>query len=165
MARDPEVLAGLAWGRPRRGHPEGAVGRHVADLLARIEPGERRRGDLRFIAIVHDAAKHRAHDPGTPATTNDHALLARRLAERWIRDEAVLSTVELHDECWWLWLRGRDAGVGARLDAVAARIRDPALYLRFVELDQTAPGKDPRPLPWFRAELERRLPPLRPGRG
>jgi hypothetical protein len=157
MARDPELLAGLAWGRPRRGHPEGAVGRHVADLLARIEPHERRRGDLRFIAIVHDAAKRRAHDPGAPPSENDHALLARRLAERWVRDEAVLSTVELHDECWWLWHR-RDAGVAARLDAIAARIRDPALYLRFVELDQTAPGKDPRPLPWFRAEFERRRP-------
>ena len=28
---------GLAWGKPRRGHPEGTVGAHVADLLEAID--------------------------------------------------------------------------------------------------------------------------------
>jgi hypothetical protein len=54
------LLRGLAWGRPRRGHPEGSVGAHVADLLATIErwgeAGERR-AELRFIALVHDSLK------------------------------------------------------------------------------------------------------------
>ena len=52
-----ELLAGLAWGKPRKGHPEGTVGAHVADLLATIDgqgaaPHERREG----------AAPHQWHE-------------------------------------------------------------------------------------------------------
>jgi len=59
---DPELRAGLAWGKPRKGHPEGTVGAHVGDLLRSIDEwGEtgRRRSDLRFIALVHDSMKYR----------------------------------------------------------------------------------------------------------
>lgn len=37
LASDPVLLEGLAWGEPREGHPEGSVGRHVADLLRTID--------------------------------------------------------------------------------------------------------------------------------
>src|SRR5918997_1165459 len=33
LACDPVLREGWAWGEPRSGHPEGAVGAHVADLL------------------------------------------------------------------------------------------------------------------------------------
>ena len=36
LLEDPELRAGLAWGSPRWGHPEGTVREHVAQLLARI---------------------------------------------------------------------------------------------------------------------------------
>ncbi len=42
VVEQPALLEGLAWGKPRRGHPEGCVGHHVAELLKRIngvEPG------------------------------------------------------------------------------------------------------------------------------
>src|SRR4051794_27187574 len=39
VSEDPELLAGLAWGEPREGHPEGSVGAHVGDLLAAVEGG------------------------------------------------------------------------------------------------------------------------------
>src|SRR3712207_7690146 len=36
IVADPELQAGLAWGSPRWGHPEGSVAEHVAALLSRI---------------------------------------------------------------------------------------------------------------------------------
>ena len=36
LSSDPVLEEGLAWGEPRRGHPEGSVGAHVADLLATL---------------------------------------------------------------------------------------------------------------------------------
>jgi hypothetical protein len=35
-------------------------------------------------------------------------------------------------------------------------VPDPALFLRFIELDGTTEGKDPAPIRWFREELARR---------
>ena len=65
VSADPVLQEGLAWGRPRRGHPEGAVGEHVADLLETIERwGEtgKRREELRFLALVHDSLKFKVSD-------------------------------------------------------------------------------------------------------
>ena len=59
ILRDPVVIAGLAHGKPRWGHPEGAVGAHVAELWGIIDgiagelsPTEIR--DLRLLALLHD---------------------------------------------------------------------------------------------------------------
>src|SRR5207248_7431624 len=66
ITAEHELLAGLAWGKPRKGHPEGTVGAHVADLLATIDrqgaaPYERREG-----AAAHErregAAPHQWHE-------------------------------------------------------------------------------------------------------
>ena len=60
LAADPVLLEGWRWGKPARGHPEGAVGAHVADLLRTIDEwGETgvRRSELRFLALVHDSLK------------------------------------------------------------------------------------------------------------
>jgi hypothetical protein len=54
---DPGLQAGLAWGSRRRGHPEGAVGEHVAAMLARIPADDPLRDDLRVLALVHDSFK------------------------------------------------------------------------------------------------------------
>jgi hypothetical protein len=161
LADDPALYAGLAWGEPRPGHPEGSVGAHVADLLRTIdadgEVGERRR-ELRFLALVHDAFKNRVHEWLPKTGANHHAARARHFAERFTDDERVLATVEHHDRPYALWRKMRRKG---QLDVDAfedmlARIPDPELFLRFVELDGSTEGKKPEPIRWFRAELERR---------
>src|SRR5215216_415988 len=105
LASDPAMLRGLAWGRPRPGHPEGSVGSHVADLLTAItEPAGRRRDELRFLALVHDALKHRVRPDAAFSLDNDqHGVLARRFAERYTADRRVLCTLELHDEPYHIW--------------------------------------------------------------
>jgi hypothetical protein len=161
LMRDAELRRGLAWGRPRKGHPEGSVGAHVAELLETIDRwGERgaRREELRFIALVHDALKFRVRGWLPKTGENHHAVRARRLAERYTDDERLLATVEQHDRPYGLWRKLRRTG---RLDEPAfdrmlRRIPDLDLFVRFVELDGSSEAKDPAPIAWLRDELGRR---------
>jgi hypothetical protein len=150
LAADPELRTGLAWGRPRPGHPEGPVGHHVADILAGITEVGPQREDLRFLALVHDAFKHRVDPEAGYSRDNDHAVMARRFAERFTTDERLLTTLELHDEPYWIWRTRPDNG-GAALSALLARLPDVELFMRFVELDASTEGKDPGLLRWLRA--------------
>ena len=161
LVGDPELRAGLAWGTPRPGHPEGAVGAHVADLIRRIDAGTEigeRRQQLRVAALVHDSFKYAVDAAKPKCGENHHATRARRFAERLLSDEAVLSTIELHDRPYAIWRRLRGKG---HLDERAfvdmlARIPDPDLFLRFVDLDGSTEGKREEPVSWFRRELDRR---------
>jgi len=152
------VLEGLAWGRPRKGHPEGSIGVHVGDLLATIdrwEEPEPRRTELRFIALVHDTLKHRVRHWRPRTGENHHAIRARRLAERYTDDERLLTTIELHDRPYSIWKRMRRRGRidRRRIAGLLERIEDPDLFMRFVELDGSTEGKNPEPIRWFREQL------------
>lgn len=165
---DPELREGLAWGRPRAGHPEGSVGAHVADLLDTIERwgargdlgGERgeRRAELRILALVHDSLKFRVRDWLPKIGENHHAMRARRFAERFVADERLLATIEQHDRPYALW---RKLGRTGRLDErgfarMLERIPDLDLFVCFVELDASTPGKKVEPVEWLKGELRRR---------
>ncbi len=157
------LLEGWAWGRPRPGHPEGAVGKHVAQLLDRIDEwGETgtRRSELRFIALVHDSLKFRVAGWRPRTGENHHAMRARRFAERYIDDERLLAVIELHDRPYAIWrrIRGREDRAGrarGSLRRTLERIPDRDLFLRFVELDASTEGKNPAPVEWLRKELLR----------
>ena len=159
---EPELLAGLAWGEPREGHPEGSVGEHVRDLLATIdgesELSPERRTDLRFLALVHDAFKYRVHEWLPKTGGNHHAARARRFAQGFTDDERLLATIELHDRPYALWRKMRRRGhLDERgFEEMMSRVPDPELFLRFIELDGSTEGKDPEPIEWFRDELRRR---------
>jgi len=161
LAHDPALQRGLAWGKPRSAHPEGNVGAHVADLLETIDSWDQpqpRRRELRFIAIVHDAMKHRVRSWLPKAGENHHAMRARRFAERYTADERLLATIELHDRPYTVWRRTRRGSRRERraLDMLAARVPDLSLFIRFVELDGSTEGKRPEPIAWLREELRRR---------
>jgi hypothetical protein len=161
VAADPVLTEGLAWGKPRPGHPEGTVGAHVADLLETIDRwGETgtRREELRFLALVHDSLKHSVQSWRPRVGENHHAMRARRFAERYTDDERLLATIEQHDRPYSLWRKARRRG---RLDEDAFthmidRIPDMDLFLRFVELDGSTEGKKAEPIRWLKDELSRR---------
>jgi hypothetical protein len=161
VTSDPVLREGLAWGKPRRGHPEGTVGEHVADLVKTIERwGEtgRRREELRFLALVHDALKYKVKNWLPHTGANHHATRARRFAERYTDDERLLATIEQHDRPYNIWRKARRAGGTNEhaLNEMLDRIPDVDLFLRFVELDGSTEGKNQEPIRWFRAELGRR---------
>ena len=162
LTEDPELREGLAWGKPRKDHPEGSVGAHVAGLLDTIDRwGEtgRRREELRFLALVHDAMKYRVRDWLPKVGENHHATRARRFAERYTSDERLLATIEQHDRPYALWRKMRRTGRKDErgLERMLERIPDRDLFMRFVELDGSTEGKRPEPVEWLREELARRL--------
>jgi hypothetical protein len=159
VASDPVLIAGLAWGKPRRGHPEGSVAVHVADLLETIDRwGEtgRRRADLRFTALVHDALKYRVAAWRPKTGENHHAVRARRFAERYTDDERLLATIELHDRPYNVWRQRRRRADLRAVGRIIDRVPDLGLFVRFVDLDGSAEGKNPEPIRWFKGELARR---------
>jgi HD domain len=158
---DPIVLEGLSWGKPRKGHPEGRVGEHVADLLRTLdewEEPEPRRSELRFMALVHDTLKNKVQSWRPRTGENHHAARARHFAERYTDDERILAAIEHHDQPYSIWKRMKRTGEPEeeRLDRMLAEIPDPGLFLRFVELDGSTEGKDPEPIEWLRDELAER---------
>jgi hypothetical protein len=161
VTADPELLQGLAWGGPRAGHPEGAVGTHVSHLLETLdrsgETGERREL-LRFMALVHDAFKSQVRERLPRVGENHHAMRARRFAERFTDDERVLAAIEFHDRPYALWrkLKRRGKLDERGLRRMLRRIPEPDLFLRFIELDGSTEGKRPEPIEWFRDELVKR---------
>jgi hypothetical protein len=105
---------------------------------------------------VHDSLKGEVKDFLPKAGENHHAMRARRLAEGYTDDERLLATIEQHDRPYAIWRRMRRKG---RLDEPAledmlARIPDPELFLRFVELDGSSEAKNAEPIRWLREELE-----------
>jgi hypothetical protein len=161
VTEEPELLEGLAWGEPRAGHPEGAVGTHVSHLLEALDRSDvtgEQRELLRFMALVHDAFKYQVRERLPRVGENHHATRARRFAERFTDDERLLGSIQFHDRPYALWRKMRRRG---KLDERAFErmmkcIPDPELFLRFVELDGSTEGKRPEPIDWFRDELIKR---------
>jgi hypothetical protein len=158
IAGDPAWREGVAWGRPRPGHPEGAIKAHIADVLDNVD---RFYGDsplreaLRLIALVHDTFKHQVDFDRPRTGENHHAMRARRFAERFIDDPAVLEVIELHDEAFNAWQLGNRDGkwdkAQARAERLIRRLGDAMpLYLAFYRCDNTTAGKDKDCLEWFR---------------
>jgi hypothetical protein len=161
ISHQPELLEGLAWGKPRRAHPEGAVGNHVAQVLKLIdsdgEEGERR-SLLRLVALVHDSLKYRVRSLLPRSGENHHAMRARRFMEPFTDDERLLATVELHDRPYAIWRKMKRKGKldERALEALLQRIPDHELFLRFMEIDGSSEAKDPEPVRWFRDQLRQR---------
>jgi hypothetical protein len=161
LVEDPELREGLAWGEPRKGHPEGSVGAHVGQMLEALDrdpPDPERRSILRIVALLHDSMKYRVQDWRPKVRGNHHATRARRFAEGYTNDDRILTTVEHHDRPYNIWRKMRRTGRldEERFSGMLSEIPDMPLFLRFVELDGSTEGKDPEPIEWFRGELRRR---------
>jgi hypothetical protein len=148
---EPELRRGWAWGAPRDGHPEGAVGNHVAAMLAAIAPDDPLRADLRLLTLLHDTFKFRVRGGEPWSPDNDHADMARAFAARHGCPLRIARTLELHDAPYWVW--HRRGGDRALLAEILARAPDRELLIRFVELDASTKGKNPSFLAWFQAAV------------
>ena len=156
IVADPEWLEGAAWGRPRPGHEEGEVVKHVADVLENIDAGgasgaERER--LRLVALVHDVMKHRASGPRR-MVNGHHGVCARRFATRYVEDPGLLDVIEWHDDAYRAWKLGARLGQWREAERRARRLADRLgdrlpLYLDFYRADNATGSKSREPLTWF----------------
>jgi hypothetical protein len=164
ICADFEWQQGIIWGIPRTGHLEGPVMYHIADVLANVDryaTTEEERRALRLIALVHDAFKYRVDLSKPKIGANHHAFIARKFAERYIHDPALLEIIELHDEAYNSWrlgtLRGTWDKAEDRANRLVARLGSSLpLYIRFFRCDNQTASKDRTPLVWFEQFLRKK---------
>jgi HD domain len=164
ICADTEWKKGAVWGKPRPGHSEGLVMYHIAEVLANIDrlattDEERRR--LRLIALIHDTFKYRVDVSRPKSGANHHAVIARRFAQRYLDEQAVLEIIELHDEAFNSWrlgaLKGRWKEAEERASRLVARLGSSLpLYVRFYRADNATGSKEEDSLIWFEQFLRKR---------
>ena len=157
IASDPEWQAGLTWGKPRPGHPEGQVQSHIYEVLNNVDRfyGQSQyRSELRLIALVHDTFKYQSAWFAAAGQQLSHGLLARRFSARYITDDAILLVIELHDEAYKAYKLLEREGDN---DAAAHKAHQLVwqlgsflpLFLQFYHCDSHTRDKDTVHYHWF----------------
>lgn len=161
ITSDPEWLAGVMWGEPRLGHPEGKVLFHIQDVLnnvSRFYSKNKDRAHLRLCALTHDSFKGPARIQG-----KSHGRLAREFAERYICDPQLLIVIEWHDEpykAWKLLQQGRTAEAEGRARILIAHLRETGcedMFTHFYRCDNLTEGKSTEHYHWFTKLLQQRI--------
>lgn len=143
---DPDFVKGALWGEPRSGHPEGKVYLHIQEVLSNIAPMSPYRQELRLIALIHDTFKYKVDQSKSKSGENHHAMIARRFAEKYIKDPALLDIIELHDEAYNAFRKLNTA----RAEKLIARLgKSLALYKEFFLCDNNTGDKLPDSYQWF----------------
>lgn len=154
---DEEFIKGLYGGKSRPGHPEGLIIYHIKEVLDNIHkhiPNDRNHEKLRLIAIIHDTFKYKVDSRYPKSGENHHAMIARRFAERYIKDTSILDVIELHDEAYNAWQTGARRGdwikAGKRAANLIKRLdRNLSLFMDFYTCDGLTGDKNNDDLIWF----------------
>ncbi|MCE9552335.1 MAG: hypothetical protein K8T91_03030 [Planctomycetes bacterium] len=146
----------LDWGKARKGHPEGTVRSHIADLERNLHRLRRKLTDtendkLRILIHTHDAFKAEATGGVPIRDSRSHASLARKFLAQYCSDDELLTIVQYHDEPYALWQRVVGGGTcdEQRLMELIGRIKQWDLFLAFLIIDGCNEGKTREPLYWF----------------
>ncbi len=164
---DPRYANGITYGKPRTGHGEGTVKRHIDDLLNNLlhlavtRPREPRLVSdveiykLAVLVHVHDTFKYWAKRDSAIEDPRSHASLARKFLEEFTVDTDMLMIVQYHDEGYALWkqVEARGRYNEARFRKCIASIADLELFLLFTLLDGYTPSKEHERIRWFFGEV------------
>ncbi|MBX3399480.1 MAG: hypothetical protein KF873_12120 [Gemmataceae bacterium] len=164
ITADPRYLANLDWGEPRRGHPEGTVRAHIAELGTNLKRfrstlTEDEVWKLKILIHVHDSFKAEAKS-GVPIThPESHASLARAFLAEHCADADLLAMVQFHDEPYALYQQVKSKGScnRDRFEALLTAIQDWNLFLAFCIIDGCTEGKGREPLIWLFSAVEGRV--------
>jgi len=161
---DPEFIDGALWGKPRNGHPEGAVISHIEDVLKNVEEFATAETleKLRLIAIIHDSFKYKVDKTKSKSGENHHAMIARRFAEKYISDGSVLDIIELHDEAYNAYnkgfRRGDWKGAELRAEKLIERLNGSLeLFLTFYQCDNATGDKTSDDFVWFKKLVSKKF--------
>ncbi|HFC01016.1 MAG TPA: HD domain-containing protein [Phaeodactylibacter sp.] len=157
LIQHPDFKAGLFWGKPRYGHPEGKVIYHIAEVLKNIDQlqiNSHTRQQLRLVTFLHDTFKYKEDQNRPRDWSKHHGVLARQFAEKFIDDKTVLSIIEYHDEAFYSWrsqyvFNQKEKGE-ARMKNLLQKVEDhlQTFYL-FFKCDTQTGDKTPKPIIWF----------------
>ncbi|MDQ2692407.1 MAG: hypothetical protein M3Y68_10275 [Chloroflexota bacterium] len=160
---DPRYRKNIEYGEPRPGHPEGRIKFHIAELEGNLERlvtrgiSEEQYWKLKFLIHVHDTFKADATPDSPILSPNSHASLARKFAAEFLDDKDLLNMIQLHDVNYALWLQFDRRGSYnlQRLHHLLDSIQDWDLFLMFLIIDGSTPGKERSKLIWFLREAAR----------
>jgi hypothetical protein len=160
---DLDFIQGAMYGKPRPGHPEGQVIYHIKDVLANIDKfykDDWDRSELRMIAIIHDTFKYKVDQTKPKVGENHHGMIARRFAEKYIKNDRILKIIELHDEAYNSWQKGGRRGdwYGAKKRAISliktlAELDGVEMYMKFYRCDNATGDKLSDNYEWFENEV------------
>ena len=176
----PKYLAGITYGKPRKGHDEGTVANHLIDLDENLK---RLVGlitldeywKLRILIHVHDTFKKWSKRDVPIDQHNSHASMAADFLAQQLplgeghrgENEDLIKMVQWHDENFALWKKMKRNGdyPHDRFQGRVLSIRDIELFLMFTILDGYTPAKmaladqeKPEKLRWFVDEVNRHRP-------
>jgi hypothetical protein len=161
VIRDPRYERNLDWGKVRRGHPEGTVRAHIAELVRNLNALKHRltvddSWRLKILVHVHDTFKADAKAGARITAPNSHASLARAFLAEFCDDTDLLAMVQYHDEPYALWRQyaGNGSFNEQRWSALLANIQDWNLFLAFCIVDGCTAGKGREPLYWLFQQVE-----------
>ena len=161
---DDEWIEGIKWGMPREGHPEGSVIHHVQEVLDnidRLSVSIEDKKKLRIIALIHDSFKHKVNFNIPKIGDNNHAVLARKFAEKYTEDSTILKIIEHHDRAFNIWQRWKNNMQGGKAEKDLEKLlsilgSDLRLYHLFYKCDNETSGKNQEPFVWFRERVSKR---------
>lgn len=171
---DKDFQQGFFFGKPRRGHPEGHVIKHIDEVLANVEKmypyvSSQDYARLRLITLIHDTFKYKVDAPlpymkanNTYTKFSDHGWLARVFASKYLSDEGVLLVTEFHDEAYFAWREGgwhnNWEKADERLTKLVQKMQNHLqLYYLFFKCDTSTGDKDPAPVLWFEEKLKEKI--------
>lgn len=167
IKEDETYKAGVAWGRPRIGHPEGRISDHISELernLEKISDDKELSSDcilkLEILIHVHDTLKYHA-TPRVPIEhPQSHASLAAEYLRGFTDDEDLIAMVQYHDEGYALYKQEVNRGGynKARLQTLVSAIKDLRLFLIFNLIDNCTDGKTSQPVRWYLGEIRKLKP-------
>ncbi len=150
-----EFQEGLHWGVPRKGHPEGMVILHVAEVLDNVNAmhlAPEDRALLRLVAICHDTFKYQEEQLAHDRHHQHHGILAAEFISQFAVDEVVLDLVRWHDEAYYAWrmtLMNMHDDAAYRFAQLHERMQPRwSLYDAFLKADTLTGDKNPAPLKW-----------------
>lgn len=159
---DPEFQAGLFWGKPRYGHPEGQVINHIPEVLENVNKltiSKEMRRKLRLITFVHDSFKHIEHKGNPRDWSKHHGVYARKFLAKYVDEPLLLTITEMHDEAYYAWrleaLYNRPEKSTERLQHLIEKVgKELQLFYLFFKCDTQTGDKIQTPVKWFESNVK-----------
>lgn len=158
----PRYQAGIQYGSPRRGHAEGTVAAHIAELERNlailVEAGKvsaEQREKLEILIHVHDTFKGETASGGKKNCAiedpQSHASLARAFLAQFTDDQDMLWITQYHDLGYAIYRNMQSTGKmnSHRLAGGLEKIADHDLYVLFCIIDSCTESKGREMIRWF----------------
>jgi len=163
IINDNDFIDGVMRGKARPGHPEGEIIYHVKEVLANVDKycNDADRNSLRLIAMLHDTFKHKVDQTKPKSGENHHGMIARRFAEKYVKDENILTIIQLHDEAYNAWSVGDrkndwDKAEKRVLQLITGLYLEDviSLYTTFYRCDNETGNKSQECYEWFLKQIK-----------